>query len=122
MYFYSFWDNVGGETLEAALDAAHVGARFIECGMISGYNNNGTPIRNLFHVISKSLAINGFIVSRLYPKYLKEFYSEVPPLVVSGKIQHREHVWNGLDKVGEAIEAVQRGTNKAKAVIHVADE
>lgn len=38
-----YWDNVGGETLEAAIDHAAVGARFIECGMISGYNNTGEP-------------------------------------------------------------------------------
>jgi NADPH-dependent curcumin reductase CurA len=40
-----FWDNVGGETLEAALEAAKTNARFIECGMISGYNNGGVPIK-----------------------------------------------------------------------------
>lgn len=40
-----FWDNVGGETLEAALEAAKNNSRFIECGMISGYNNGGVPIK-----------------------------------------------------------------------------
>lgn len=38
-----FWDNVGGETLEAAIENAAVGARFIECGMISVYNATGEP-------------------------------------------------------------------------------
>lgn len=93
-----------------------------ECGMISGYNNGySVPIRNLFQVIAKSLSINGFIVHRLYEKYLAEFYKAIPPLVVSGQIKHREDVFNGLETVGDGIVAVQKGTNKAKVVIHVAD-
>ncbi|TFK33617.1 hypothetical protein BDQ12DRAFT_690946 [Crucibulum laeve] len=117
-----FWDNVGGETLEAALEAANVNARFIECGMISGYNSGGAPIRNLFHVVSKSISMHGFIVSRLEPKYGKEFYETIPHKLASGELKHREHVFDGLDKVGEALLAVQKGTNKAKAVVKVADE
>lgn len=119
----SFWDNVGGETLDAALDAAHNYARFIECGMISGYNSgDAQPMKNLFQIVAKSLSINGFIVMRLFQKYLEEFYREVPALVASGKIKHKEQRWVRLENVGEAILAVQKGQNKAKAVIHVADE
>ncbi|KAF4617604.1 hypothetical protein D9613_006281 [Agrocybe pediades] len=118
-----FWDNVGGETLEAALEAANVNARFIECGMISGYNNPAAAaVRNLFHVVAKSISMHGFIVSRLHAKYDDEFYKTLPPLVASGKIKHREDVWNGLESVGDVMLAVQKGTNKAKAVVHVADE
>lgn len=119
----SFWDNVGGETLDDALDAAHNYARFIECGMISGYNTRDPqPMKNLFQIVAKSLSINGFLVMSLFPKYLEQFYKDVPALVANGNIKHREHVWVGLDKVGEAMLAVQKGENKAKAVIHVADE
>ncbi|KAF8965858.1 hypothetical protein BDZ97DRAFT_2074402 [Flammula alnicola] len=118
-----YWDNVGGEILEAALDAANINARFIECGMISGYNTeHPTPIRNLFNVVGKSISIHGFIVGRLVPKYGADFYATIPPKVASGEIKHREDVYNGLEKVGDVILAVQKGTNKAKAVIHVADE
>ncbi|KDR83259.1 hypothetical protein GALMADRAFT_239127 [Galerina marginata CBS 339.88] len=116
-----YWDNVGGETLEAALDAANTGGRFIECGMISGYNTGGAPVKNLFQVIGKSLSIFGFIIFRLYPKYNDEFFKVLPPLIASGEIKHKEHVYNGLDKVGEVILAVQKGTNTAKAIVHVAD-
>ena len=44
------------------------------------------------------------------------------PKVASGEIQYREHVYNGLVDAGEAILAVQKGLNTAKAVIHVADD
>ncbi|KAF8157830.1 hypothetical protein B0H34DRAFT_706300 [Crassisporium funariophilum] len=117
-----YWDNVGGETLEAALDAAALNARFIICGMISGYNTGGQPIRNLANVIGKSITIQGFIVGRLEANHGAAFYAEIAPDVASGKIKHREDVTNGLDKVGDVILAVQKGTNKAKAVVHVADD
>jgi NADPH-dependent curcumin reductase CurA len=63
----------------------------------------------------------GFTVNRLMPKYNAQFYTEMTPKVVSGEIQHRQHVYD-LANGGEAIVAVLKGLNKAKAVVHVADE
>ncbi|KAG5644331.1 putative secondary metabolism biosynthetic enzyme [Asterophora parasitica] len=117
-----YWDNVGGETLDHALVAANVGARFIECGMISGYNEGGRPIHNLEFVFSKSLSMNGFIVMNLFPKFHNEFYATIPAKVASGEIKYTEEVTSGLDKVGEVILSVQKGLNKAKAVIKVAND
>ncbi|KAF8811022.1 NAD(P)-binding protein [Phlegmacium glaucopus] len=117
-----YWDNVGGSTLEAALSNATTGARFIECGMISGYNVDGQPINNLMEIIRKSITMQGFIVGGLIPKYNDQFYAELTPKIASGEIQHREHVYDGLVNGGEAMLAVQKGWNTAKAVIHVADE
>ncbi|KAF8811021.1 NAD(P)-binding protein [Phlegmacium glaucopus] len=117
-----YWDNVGGSTLEAALSNATTGARFIECGMISGYNTDGQPINNLSEIIIKSITMQGFIVDGLIPKYNDQFYAELAPKIASGEIQHREHVYDGLVNGGEAMLAVQKGWNTAKAVIHVADE
>ena len=60
-----YFDNVGGETLEAALSALRVHGRIIACGAISGYNAE-TPGRgpsNLFNVITKRLTVRGLIVS-----------------------------------------------------------
>jgi len=118
-----YWDNVGGDTLEAAIDAANLGARFIECGMISVYNSGySAPVKNFFQIIGKSLTFHGFVVFRLEPKWNDEFFKTVPPLVASGKIKYREDVSQGLESVGDVILAVQKGTNKAKAIIHVADD
>ncbi|KAF9040088.1 alcohol dehydrogenase [Panaeolus papilionaceus] len=117
-----YWDNVGGETLEAALEHAKMNARFIECGMISGYNNGGTPIKNLSHVIAKSITISGFIVWRLEENWGKKFWEYVAPRVASGEIKYKEQVYNGLDKEPQAILDVQKGNNTGKVVIHVADE
>ena len=66
--------------------------------------------------------MHGFVVSRLVPKYGAQFYTEMTSKVVTGKIQHREQIYDGLADSGEAIAAVQKGLNTAKAVVHVADE
>lgn len=116
-----YWDNVGGETLDAALSNANKGARFIECGMIAGYNNGGAPVYNLSNMFRASISMNGFIVSDLAPKWANEFNKVIPSKVASGEIKYREDIYHGLERVGEVILAVQKGKNKAKAVVHVAD-
>ncbi|KAF8879983.1 hypothetical protein CPB84DRAFT_1792920 [Gymnopilus junonius] len=110
-----YWDNVGGDLLDKALEASKLYGRFIECGMISGYNTGyNKPILNLFQIFSRSLTMHGFIVNRLEPKYNDEFYKVMPPLVATGKIRHKEDVTRGVEKV--------EGWNNGKAVVHVADD
>ncbi|EIW81322.1 alcohol dehydrogenase [Coniophora puteana RWD-64-598 SS2] len=117
-----YWDNVGGETLEAAIGTANQHARFIECGMISGYNGQFYPVKNLMMIIQKELRINGFIVNSLRDKYVAEFQAAMPKLLASGEINFREDVTRGLENGDEAVVSVQKGTNVAKAVIVVADQ
>ncbi|EMD32975.1 hypothetical protein CERSUDRAFT_118403 [Gelatoporia subvermispora B] len=118
-----FWDNVGGETLEAAIEAANVHGRFIECGMISQYNTSDPyPVKNLIQIVGKQLKIHGFIVFSMHDKYQDEFYREVPRRVAAGEIKYQEDITRGLDKVSEAILDVQTGKNQGKKVIVVADD
>jgi len=117
-----YWDNVGGTFLDAALKAAAVEARFIECGMISGYNSSSFAISNLPRIIGKSILLRGFLVYRLYAKYNAEFFATVPKMLASGVIKTREDIVEGLETVGEALLAVLQGTNKGKSIIMVADE
>lgn len=81
-----------------------------------------SSFQNLIEVVSKSISMYGFIVSRLDAKHSAAFFEEIPPKVASGEIKYREDIYNGLETVGDVLLAVQKGTNKAKAVIHVADE
>jgi len=55
-------------------------------------------------------------------KYLPEFYTTIPAKLVSGEIKYAEERTHGLDKMGDVILAVQKGTSKAKAVVVVAEE
>ncbi|OBZ78385.1 Zinc-type alcohol dehydrogenase-like protein PB24D3.08c [Grifola frondosa] len=108
-----YWDNVGGQTLEAALDEAAVGARFIECGMISGYNQAPYHIKNLMLIVGKQLTISGFLVGALHHKYLEQFYREVPPKVANGEIKYKEDVKRGLEKTNEALIDVQHAYGRS---------
>ncbi|KAL1696907.1 hypothetical protein GGG16DRAFT_42590 [Schizophyllum commune] len=117
-----YWDNVGGKTLEIALSNANLGARFIECGMVSVYNSEPYGVKNLHLLYTKHVTLYGFTVMILGEKYLVEFLAEIPPQLASGELQHMEDLTYGLDKVGDAILAVQKGENRGKAVVVVAEE
>ncbi|KAG9316551.1 alcohol dehydrogenase [Chiua virens] len=133
-----YWDNVGGETLEAALAVAAKNARFIECGMISGYNTKPYPVmvslrseslgpslythQNLMQIISREIKIYGFIVHSIHSKHKDAFDVEMPALIASGELKFKEDISKGLQSAGETILAVQKGTNTGKSVIVVADQ
>ncbi|KAJ7054657.1 alcohol dehydrogenase [Mycena amicta] len=117
-----YWDNVGGPTLDAAMENANLFGRFIECGQITGYNEGSHPIKNPMLIISKCLTFNGFLVAHLRPKHTKGFRSEVVPKLADGTFKYTEDIVRGLDKVGEALLGVLKGTNTGKAVVVVADQ
>jgi hypothetical protein len=73
-------------------------------------------------LIAKDITMRGFVYIRTLPKYLEEFNATIPEQVATGKIKYQEEVTHGLDKVGDVLLGVLQGNNKAKAIIHVADE
>ena len=81
-----------------------------------------TPPQNLHLLYTKHITLYGFTVMILGEKYLDEFLTEIPPQLASGGLQHMEDLTYGLDKVGDAILAVQKGDNWGKAVVVVAEE
>ncbi|KAF7375739.1 SGNH hydrolase [Mycena sanguinolenta] len=117
-----YWDNVGGEILEAALDNANDYARFLLCGSISGYNTGHQGVRNLNQLYGKAATMYGVLVFRLQAKYDREFYEVIPPALASGELKYTEDVSRGLETVGEMILRVQEGRNTGKAVVVVAEE
>ncbi|KAJ6583416.1 hypothetical protein DFH09DRAFT_911609 [Mycena vulgaris] len=117
-----YWDNVGGEILEAALDNTNIYGRFLECGMISGYNTGQKGIKNLNQMFAKSLTMYGVLVFRLQPKYDKEFHEVIPSALASGELKYSENVSRGLETVGDVILRMQEGQNTGKAVVIAAEE
>ncbi|GJJ06760.1 hypothetical protein Clacol_000956 [Clathrus columnatus] len=117
-----YWDNVGGEILEAAIDALNIFGRIIMCGAISQYNTK-TPygIKNLFHAVTKRITIHGFVVADAIATHKEDFYAEFPKLVAEGKIQHKEQLHYGLGSAEQALIDTFKGDNIAKPVI-VLDE
>lgn len=119
-----YFDNVGGQILEAALDAANRFARFVECGMISQYNltRDETPgIRNMTHVVRKAIRMQGFIVSD-HADRRAEFDAEMIAWLRSGAITYRVDVAEGLDAAPAAFIAMLKGENFGKQVVKIGDE
>ncbi|KAI0706447.1 NAD(P)-binding protein [Earliella scabrosa] len=118
-----YWDNVGGESLEAALEYSAQKAHFIICGSISNYNTKEPyNVKNLQLLLWREVTFHGFLVFSLEPKYADEFFRTFPARVASGEIKYREHLVQGLDNAGQAILDVQSGKNTGKMVVVVAEE
>ncbi|KAK6338691.1 hypothetical protein TWF696_009503 [Orbilia brochopaga] len=120
-----YYDNVGGETLEAAIDNAKPHARFIECGMISQYNRKEDEepygVRNLMEIVKKKLKIQGFIVGDIGAKYAEQFQKDVQKWLHEGSITYQEDVTVGIENEAEGFVRMLRGQNFGKAVIKYAD-
>jgi NADPH-dependent curcumin reductase CurA len=114
-----YFDNVGGEHLDAALALARKDARFAICGMIDAYNT-GEParLRFIMRIIAMRIRLQGFIYSD-YLGRLDEFYREVGRLVASGKVQPRETIVDGLENMPEAFLGLFRGDNVGKMLVRL---
>ncbi len=116
-----YFDNVGGEHLEAAISAFNDFGRAAECGMISQYNNE-TPQpgpRNMMMIVQKRLKLRGFIVGD--HGHLKDaFVNEVGGWLAEGKIKYRETVVEGLRNAPDAFLGLMRGDNTGKMLVKIA--
>ena len=116
-----YFDNVGGEALEAALSALRVHGRIIACGGISGYNEEKPRPgpNNLFNITIKRLTMKGLIV-RDWLDRQGEFEKEVGGYLQSGKLKNKETVVEGLDQAEEAFIGLFKGENIGKMVVKLA--
>jgi NADPH-dependent curcumin reductase CurA len=115
-----YFDNVGGETLEAAIGALRLRGRIVACGSISRYNaTEALPgPRNLFMVVTKRLRMQGFIVSDHADRF-PAFLAEVGPLVADGTIRYRETIVDGIERAPEAFIGMLDGANVGKMLVRV---
>jgi NADPH-dependent curcumin reductase CurA len=113
-----YFDNVGGEHLEAAIGALNRYGRVALCGAISVYND-AEPApgpRNLHLAVGKRLTLRGYIVSDHWSR-LADLHAEVAPAVRDGRITFRETVAEGLEHAPEAFIDLLRGVNVGKMVV-----
>jgi NADPH-dependent curcumin reductase CurA len=113
-----YFDNVGGETLEAALSTLRIGGRIIACGGISGYNaeNQRPGPANLFNVTTKRLTMKGLIAGDWLPRQTM-FEDEVGSYYRGGKLKNKETVVHGIDKAVGAFIGLFEGDNTGKMVV-----
>ncbi|MGP3925510.1 NADP-dependent oxidoreductase [Streptomyces sp. 8N616] len=117
-----YFDNVGGEHLEAAISSLNVHGRATICGMIAQYNETEpTPApRNLALVIGKRLRLQGLLV-RDHDALQPQFVQEVSGWIRSGELKYRETVVEGIDHAVDAFLGMLRGENVGKMIVSLGD-
>ena len=116
-----FFDNVGGETLEAAIGALSIGGRVVICGRIS-QTSLAVPygVKNLGLLIGRRARIQGFVVSD-YAARFAEGRHWLATQAKAGRLQQKLHVINGLESAPLGLGMLFRGENTGKLVVRVAD-
>ncbi|HEY2774488.1 MAG TPA: NADP-dependent oxidoreductase [Candidatus Binatia bacterium] len=115
-----YYENVGGEHLETALELMNSRGRLVMCGMISMYNALETPPgpRNLINVIGRSLKMQGFIVSD-YIDMVPQFYADMGAWIGAGKIKWQETVLDGIASAPKAFLGLFSGDNSGKMLVRL---
>jgi NADPH-dependent curcumin reductase CurA len=113
-----YFDNVGGDHLVAALNAAKPFARFALCGAISMYNATELPPGppNLMLMVGKQLRMEGFIVSTHW-NMMADFHRDLAQWVKQGKVTWKETVFEGIEKAPDAFLGLFKGENLGKMLV-----
>jgi NADPH-dependent curcumin reductase CurA len=115
-----YFDNVGGEHLEAAIGALSTFGRVAMCGAISQYNSTEPPSapRNLALAIGKGLTLRGFVVGQ-YPELVAEYHSRAPQWLAEGRLRSDETFRDGLDAAPQAFMDLLDGANMGKMLVRL---
>ena len=115
-----YFDNVGGNHLEAALEVMNDFGCCVECGRISTYNATQPPAapRNLFKVIGKRIRMQGFIV-RDHMDLQNNFIADMIPLIKTHQIVWEESVVEGIENAPAAFIGLFEGNNLGKQLVHI---
>jgi len=117
-----YFDNVGGEILDAVLTQLARGARIVICGAISQYNNT-TPIKgpsNYLSLLVNRATMKGMLVLDYAERY-GEAAREMAGWMKAGKLKSREDVVEGFETFPETLLKLFKGENTGKLVLKVAD-
>ncbi|MCP3786243.1 NADP-dependent oxidoreductase [Micromonospora sp. A3M-1-15] len=115
-----YFDNVGGEHLEAAIGAMNLHGRAAICGMIAQYNATEPPAapRNLALLIGKRLTLRGFLVGD-HGHLREQFVQEMAGWLRDGRISYDETVVDGIERAPEAFLGLLRGENLGKMLVRL---
>ncbi|MFB7663902.1 NADP-dependent oxidoreductase [Kitasatospora sp. NPDC056138] len=115
-----YFDNVGGDHLEAAISALKVHGRATLCGAISQYNSTGAPEgpRNLVQAIGKRLRLQGMLVGD-HAALQSQFVAEMAGWLKDGSLHYDETVVEGVENAAEAFIGLLRGDNTGKMVVRL---
>ncbi|KAH8684280.1 hypothetical protein BGZ60DRAFT_367144 [Tricladium varicosporioides] len=121
-----YYDNVGGEMLDVALECMNTFGRIVQCGSISQSSlplSQHYGIKNMPLVVGKRLTLRGFIVfdPDMGPKYKNEHRENMMKWIKDGEIKVRMDLTRGMERSAEGFVGMLRGANFGKAVLEVAE-
>ena len=114
-----YFENVGGEHLDAALPRMNVGGRIPVCGMISAYNNFGarsTGVTTLSNMVYQRITMRGFVVTD-FEEQRENFLDDMRGWVAEGQMKYRETVFEGIELAAHALIGLFTGENIGKALV-----
>ena len=118
-----YFENVGGDHLEAAINLMNQHGRIVACGMISMYNAVEPPPgpRNLVLIVGKSIVMQGFIVSE-FLDMVPAFYADMAVWIGQGKVVWEETIVDGIENAPDAFLGLFRGRNTGKMLVRLGGE
>ncbi|KAL9000211.1 MAG: hypothetical protein Q9169_001113 [Polycauliona sp. 2 TL-2023] len=122
-----YYENVGGEHLDAALEHLNNYGRIVACGMVSQYNidmaDQRYGVKNIMLVVGKRLKMRGFIVSdeNMGPKYAQKHGENVSQWIHDGTFTVKQSITEGIDNAVDGFLGMLKGENFGKAVLTIRD-
>ena len=117
-----FFDNVGGDILDAALGRLAMRGRVVLCGGISAYDTAEPPPgpRNYLNLVSKRGRMEGFLVTDYMPR-AAEAIGALSGWIKEGKLKHRVDVQHGLENAPATLRRLFEGKNEGKQLLRIAE-
>lgn len=118
-----FYDNVGGDILQAAVDNMAKFGRIVLCGQISSYDSGESPEgpRNMMRMVYGSVTMRGFL-ARDFGRQFPEALANIIQWTEEGKIIHREDLREGFEQLPEIYLSLFTGANNGTLLAKIADE
>ena len=114
-----YFDNVGGDHLDATLPRMNMLGRVAVCGMISAYNNFGAisaPVTTLSNIIYGRVTIRGFVAAD-FPHLREQFDEEMTAWLKAGTVKYEETIFEGIDQAPAALIGLMHGLNTGKMLV-----
>jgi NADPH-dependent curcumin reductase CurA len=119
-----YFENVGGEHLNAALPRMNALGRIAVCGMISAYNNFGAvsePVTTLSNMIYNRVTMRGFVFYEFESKRA-QFLDDMKGWIRQGRMQYRTTILHGIEQAPAALIGLFTGANTGKMVVQLAKD
>jgi NADPH-dependent curcumin reductase CurA len=119
-----YFENVGGEHLNAALPRMNALGRIAVCGMISAYNNFGAisePVTTLSNMIYNRLTMRGFVFYEFEPMR-DQFLADMKRWLKEGRMKYRTTMVDGIERAPAALIGLFSGANTGKMLVRLAPD